>query len=135
MDAMNQTIAAVAVLVLDYDEAIAFYTTALGFELVEDTPLGGGKRWVRVAPRGSEGTNKASILLAKAATEQQAAFVGNQAGGRVWLFLHTDDFWRDYRAFQTRGVRFLETPRNEDYGTVAVFEDCYGNKWDLIEMK
>jgi catechol 2,3-dioxygenase-like lactoylglutathione lyase family enzyme len=132
MDAMNQTLASVAVLVWDYDEAIAYYTTALGFELLEDTPLGGGKRWVRVAPRGSKGS---SILLAKASNEQQLAAVGNQTGGRVFLLLHTDDFWRDYHAFQTHGVHFLEEPREETYGTVAVFADCYGNKWDLIEAK
>lgn len=119
-------------MVHDYDEAIAFYTHQLGFTLVEDTDLGAGKRWVVVAPPGAEETR---LLLARADSPEQAASVGQQAGGRVFLFLQTDDFWRDHRAMQAAGVRFLETPRVEAYGTVAVFEDLYGNKWDLLELK
>ena len=121
-------IAAVSLLVRDYDEAIAFYVGKLGFELVEDTDLGSGKRWVRVRPSGGE----ASLLLARATTDRQCAAVGNQAGGRVWLFLETDDFERDHAAFAAAGVRFREAPRDEAYGKVAVFEDLYGNAWDLI---
>ena len=126
---MARVIGSVALVVRDYDEAVAFYTAALGFELIEDTPLGGGKRWVRVAPPGGG----AALLLAKAATPDQLARVGDQAGGRVFLFLHTDDFDRDYAAMRARGVRFTEPPRRESYGTVAVFEDLYGNRWDLIQ--
>ncbi|MBX9582767.1 MAG: VOC family protein [Gemmataceae bacterium] len=126
---MIRAVAAVALLVRDYDEAIAFYTAALGFLLLEDTPLGGGKRWVRVAPPGG-GT---ALLLARAATPDQLARVGDQAGGRVFLFLHTDDFGRDHRAMTARGVRFAGEPRREAYGTVAAFEDLYGNRWDLIQ--
>lgn len=129
---MRQVIAALALLVRDYDEAIAFYTSALGFELIEDTRLGGGKRWVRVAPKGGAGT---CLLLAQADGPEQTARVGDQAGGRVFLFLHTDDFWRDHAAMLARGVRFLEPPREERYGTVAVFEDLYGNRWDLLQMR
>ena len=115
----------------DYDEAIAFYVRTLGFELVEDTEVPEqGKRWVLVAPRGSQGS---AILLAAAANLDQGAVVGNQAGGRVFLFLGTDDFWRDYRQYIERGVRFVREPEKHDYGTVAVFEDLYGNLWDLIE--
>jgi len=125
----RQAIGHVALLVRDYDQAIAFFTQALGFTLVEDTAQG-GKRWVLVAPPGSEGT---SLLLARAATPEQEAHVGRQAGGRVFLFLETDDFRRDHGAMKERGVRFLEEPREESYGIVAVFEDLYGNKWDLIE--
>jgi hypothetical protein len=98
--------------------------------LAEDSPLGEGKRWILVAPRGSAGTK---LLLAKAVTPEQIAAIGDQAGGRVFLFLHTDDFWRDYETMRSRGVRFRETPRAEAYGTVAVFEDLYGNKWDLLQ--
>ena len=129
---MNQTqsIGHVALLVRDYDEAIGYFTGKLGFELLEDTPLGEGKRWVLVAPRGAGGT---SLLLAEAATPEQVALIGRQGGGRVFLFLQTDDFWRDYRAMQSQGVVFQETPRSETYGTVAVFEDLHGNKWDLIQ--
>jgi catechol 2,3-dioxygenase-like lactoylglutathione lyase family enzyme len=127
---MAQALGHVALLVRDYDEAINYFTEALGFNLLEDTPQDGGKRWVVVAPEGSKGT---SLLLAKAATPEQAAAVGHQSGGRVFLFLHTDDFWRDFERMKMRGVKFLEKPRNEPYGTVAVFEDLYGNKWDLIE--
>jgi catechol 2,3-dioxygenase-like lactoylglutathione lyase family enzyme len=129
---MNRSIGAVSLLVGDYDDAIAFYVGKLGFTLVEDTNMGNGKRWVLVAPKGSNGT---SLLLAKAVTSEQASRIGNQTGGRVFLFLHTDDFQRDYEAMKSKGVRFLEEPRNETYGTVAVFEDLYGNKWDLLEMK
>jgi catechol 2,3-dioxygenase-like lactoylglutathione lyase family enzyme len=130
---MASRIGAVTYLVRDYDEAIAYFTTALGFGLVEDTPLGGGKRWVLVAPPGAAGGTH--LLLARAATPEQAAGIGRQGGGRVFLFLHTDDFARDHRAMQARGVRFLEEPRHEDYGTVAVFADLYGTKWDLLELK
>ena len=127
---MKQTLGAVALLVKDYDEAIVYYTQTLGFRLVEDTPLSADKRWVRVAPPGARETH---LLLARASNPEQAAHCGNQAGGRVFLFLHTDDFWRDYQALTERGVRFIETPREEAYGTVAVFEDLYGNRWDLVE--
>lgn len=128
--AVSQAIAHLALLVRDYDEAIAFFVDALGFQLLEDTPLGPEKRWVRVAPAGGRG---AALLLARAATPEQQAQIGNQAGGRVFLFLETDDFARDHASMLTRGVRFLEAPRREDYGTIAVFEDLYGNRWDLIE--
>lgn len=130
---MNQTLAAFALVIRDYDEAIAYYTDILGFELLEDTPLGGGKRWVRVTPRSADNYPKTSLLLAQASNDTQRAAIGNQTGGRVFLFLHTDDFWRDYNAYRARNVRFLEEPREEEYGTVVVFEDIYGNKWDLIE--
>ena len=127
---MPQSLAHVAFLVRDYDEALAFFTESLGFRLVEDTPLPAGKRWVLVAPPGSYGTN---LLLAKAATPEQLQQVGKQTAGRVFLFLHTDHFWRDYRLMQAANVKFLESPRQEPYGTVAVFEDLYGNKWDLLQ--
>jgi len=127
---MRQTIGRIALLVRDYDEAIAYYTTCLGFALIEDTPLGDGKRWIVVAPPGGSGT---ALLLAKAATPEQAARVGDQAGGRVFLFLGTDDFWRDYHEMRARGVTFTEEPRQEAYGTVAVFVDLYGNRWDLLQ--
>ncbi len=129
---MKQTLGHVALVVRNYDEAIAFFTTALGFRLIEDTDLGGGKRWVLVAPPNSEGTN---LLLAQAATPEQTSRIGNQTGGRVFLFLHTDDFWRDYRAITAQGVKFVREPREETYGTVAVFKDLYGNLWDLIQRK
>lgn len=129
---MTRSIATLALLVADYDEAIAFYTGALGFLLAADTDLGDGKRWVLVAPEGTAG---ARLLLAQADGPEQAAHVGNQTGGRVGFFLQTDDFARDHAAFTAKGVRFLEPPRQEPYGTVAVFEDLYGNKWDLIEPK
>jgi lactoylglutathione lyase len=125
----KQFIGHVAILVRDYDEAKAWYCGVLGFNLVEDTPLADGKRWILVAPPGSTETR---LLLARAATIEQAAAVGVQAGGRVFLFLHTDDFWRDYDAMREKGVRFCEEPRKETYGTVAVFEDLYGNRWDLL---
>lgn len=128
---MKQTLGYVTFVVRDYDEAIAFFTKALSFTLLEDTDLGQGKRWVLVAPKGSQGT---SLLLARAAGPEQLSRIGNQTGGRVFLFLHTDDFWRDYRAMQEHGVRFQEAPREEAYGTVAVFEDLYGNKWDLLQL-
>ena len=127
---MEQTIACIALVVRDYDEAIDFYTRQLRFELVEDTPLGNGKRWVRVAPRGSRGT---SLLLARAVSPEQLSRVGNQSGGRVFLFLHTDDFASDYDDMRSRGVVFEDAPREESYGRVAVFRDLYGNRWDLIE--
>mgnify|MGYP005847515841 CR=1 len=126
----QQQIASIALLVADYDEAIAFYTQKLGFSLLEDTPLGGDKRWVRVAP-GNAGT---ALLLARASTPAQLQQVGDQAAGRVFLFLQTKDFWRDYRQMQANGVHFHETPREEAYGTVAVFSDLYGNKWDLLQL-
>ena len=129
---MTCSIALVSLVVRDYDEAIAYYTSALGFALIEDTPREGGKRWVVVAPRGGRG---ASLLLARAATENQKQSVGNQTGGRVFLFLDTDDFWRDYQAMLSRGVNFVEAPREESYGTVVVFEDLYGNKWDVVQHK
>ena len=129
---MTQRIAHLALLVREYDEAIAFFTEALGFRLVEDTPLGAGKRWVVVAPPGAA-VDGASLLLARAATPEQQRRVGDQTGGRVFLFLHTDDLWRDYHAMRARGVRFTEEPRREEYGTVVVFLDLYGNKWDLVQ--
>lgn len=124
-------IAQLALIVRDYDEAIDWFTAKLGFVLVEDTPLD-GKRWVVVAPPGA-GHRGARLLLARAATPEQARAIGDQAGGRVFLFLETDDFARDHAAFTAAGVRFLEAPRHEPYGIVAVFEDLYGNRWDLIE--
>lgn len=127
---MRQTLARVALLVRDYDEAIAFFTQTLRFRLVEDSPREHGKRWVLVAPPGAAET---ALLLARAATPEQRAHVGNQSGGRVWLFLHTDDFRRDYDEMRARGVRFVEEPREEAYGTVAVFLDLYGNRWDLLQ--
>ncbi|GAB5560243.1 MAG: VOC family protein [Synoicihabitans sp.] len=129
---MKQTIGTLSLVVPDYDEAIAFYVNKLGFDLVEDTDLGNGKRWVLVAPPGSHGTR---LLLAKAASPEQEHAIGNQAGGRVFLFLNTDDFTRDHARFYAAGVDFLECPRHEPYGTVAVFRDPFGNKWDLIEEK
>jgi catechol 2,3-dioxygenase-like lactoylglutathione lyase family enzyme len=126
---MRQTLT--AVLVRDYDEAIGFYVGKVGFTLVEDTGQGGGKRWVVVRPSGGG----AGLLLAKAVGEAQAARIGDQTGGRVFLFLETDDFAADHARMTTAGVRFLEAPRHEPYGTVAVFEDLYGNRWDLIERR
>jgi catechol 2,3-dioxygenase-like lactoylglutathione lyase family enzyme len=127
---MAQHIVQFAVTVRDYDEALAFYVDKLGFERVEDTDLGGGKRWVRVRPSGSTGT---AILLARAVSESQRASVGNQTGGRVFIFVDTNDFWRDYKALVERGVVFVRGPSEESYGTVAVFEDLYGNRFDLVE--
>ena len=123
-----QRLALTTLLVHDYDDAIAFYVGKVGFDLVEDTDMGGGKRWVVVRPPGSD----AAILLAKAMGEQTAR-VGDQAGGRVFLFLHTDDFAADHARMTAAGVRFLEPPRHEPYGSVAVFEDLYGTRWDLIQ--
>lgn len=128
---MKQHIAHIALVVKDYDEAIAFYTQKLNFILLEDTTLSETKRWVMVAPKGSE----CCLLLAKAATEEQATRVGNQTGGRVFLFLYTDDFWRDYHEMHGKEIRFVRPPKEEPYGTVAVFEDLYGNLWDLIQRK
>lgn len=130
---MKQTIVHIALVVKDYDEAIAFYTEKLHFTLIEDTyqPLQ-DKRWVVVSPPGSNGT---TILLAKASKQRQEAFIGNQAGGRVFLFLGTDDFWRDYEDMKNNGITFIREPKNADYGTVAVFEDLYGNLWDLVQFK
>ena len=125
---MGSHLAAVALLVRDYDEALAFFIATLGFDLVEDTPLAPGKRWVVVRPPGGGAT----LLLARATTPEQAAWIGDQAGGRVFLILRTDDFDRDHRRFQSHGVRFAEEPRAEPYGMVAVFLDLYGNRWDLI---
>ncbi|MEU0523620.1 VOC family protein [Streptomyces niveus] len=122
-------IALVTLVVRDYDEAIAFYTGPLGFELIEDTDRGDGSRWVVVRPRGGE----AALLLARAADDTQRASVGAQTGGRVGFFLHTDDFARDHARMTAAGVRFLEEPRHEPYGSVAVFEDLYGNRWDLLQ--
>jgi catechol 2,3-dioxygenase-like lactoylglutathione lyase family enzyme len=128
---MNQSIGLVALVVRDYDEAIEFYVDKVGFRLLEDTYIAAqDKRWVVVAPPGNRG---AQLLLAKAAGNKQTARVGNQTGGRVFLFLHTDDFERDHKALQARGVEFVRAPKVESYGTVAVFRDLYGNMWDLIQ--
>jgi len=127
---MKQQIVGIALVVADYDEAIEYFTQKLDFELVEDTPMGGGKRWVRVGPRGAQHFR---LLLAKAVNDDQKAHIGNQTGGRVFLFLHTDDVERDFELWSRRGVSFLEKPRQEVYGKVVVFEDLYGNKWDLIQ--
>jgi len=127
----TQQLAFIALVVRDYDEAIAYYTGVLGFELVEDRAMQPGKRWVTVRPRGGG----CGLLLARAANDGQAQAIGRQSGGRVFLFLHTDDFARDYAAWSAAGVRFREPPRHEAYGTVAVFEDLYGNAWDLIQPR
>ena len=128
---MKQSIAHVALVVRDYDEAIEFYTQKLHFTLVEDTyQPAQDKRWVLVAPPGSNGT---TLLLARASKPEQEAFIGNQTGGRMFLFLQTDDFWQDYNEMRSLGIRFVREPKSETYGTVAVFEDLYGNLWDLIE--
>lgn len=127
-----QTLGYVALVVRDYDEAIAFFTKTLNFHLVEDTVVSEGKRWVLVRPSGSGGT---ALLLAKATTPEQGSRIGDQTGGRVFLFLHTDDFWADYSEMCARGIKFTRSPREEAYGTVAVFEDLYGNKWDLLQSK
>mgnify|MGYP001178254697 CR=1 FL=1 len=129
---MKQSIVHIALVVKDYDEAIAFYTEKLNFKLIEDTyQPEQNKRWVVVAPPGSSGT---SILLAKASTNEQESFIGNQTGGRVFLFLNTDDFWRDYRYMLEKGIEFIRAPKQEAYGIVAVFKDLYGNLWDLLEL-
>jgi len=135
---MRQHLYAIALVVRDYDEAIYYYTNVLGFQLVEDTDMSvghnsqPGKRWVRVKPRGGSATD-ACFLLAKAATLEQTASIGKQTGGRVFLFLNTDDFWRDFNAMSSHGVTWIRPPSREAFGTVAVFADLYGNKWDLIE--
>ena len=130
---MKQFIAHVSLIVREYDEAIEWFTSRLGFELIEDSYLADhDKRWVLVAPPGS-GKGGAALLLARAATPEQQAFIGSQAGGRVFLFLRSDDFWRDYEAMRARGVRFVREPAEQPYGVVAVFEDLYGNLWDLLQ--
>jgi catechol 2,3-dioxygenase-like lactoylglutathione lyase family enzyme len=129
---MKQSIGYVALIVRDYDEAIAFYTNALGFDVIEDKDLGDGKRWVLVAPSNSAGT---CLLLARAATPHEVSRIGDQSGRRVFLFLHTDDCWLDYYAMRSRGVVFETEPRQESYGIVAVFGDLYGNRWDLLQLK
>jgi len=129
---MKQSIAHIALVVNDYDEAIKFYTEKLGFTLLEDTAQSETKRWVKVAPKGAE---ECCLLLAKGVGDEQRSRIGNQTGGRVFLFLKTDDFWRDYETMRQKGVTFIREPKTEDYGTVAVFEDLYGNLWDLVEFK
>ncbi len=129
---MKQQIAHIALIVKDYDEAILFYTQKLDFDLISDIPLNEKKRWVLVGPKYSNGC---CLLLAKASDEKQFDSIGNQTGGRVFLFLHTDDFWRDYKNMQAKGILFTREPVVENYGTVAIFKDLYGNLWDLIEPK
>jgi len=129
---MKQQIAHFALVVADYDEAMQFYTQKLNFTLVEDTVLSETKRWVIISPPGSTGCN---LLLAKAANEEQSSRVGNQTGGRVFLFLHTDDFWRDHKSMKENGIEFVREAVEEEWGTVAVFKDLYGNLWDFIEPK
>ncbi len=129
---MNQHIAHIALVVRDYDEAIKFYVEKLDFKLIEDTKLSDEKRWVLVAPPGN---GQCCLLLAKAANDKQIASIGNQTGGRVFLFLYTDDFWRDYNNFTSRNIEFIRAPSQEEYGTVAVFKDLYGNLWDLIQPR
>jgi catechol 2,3-dioxygenase-like lactoylglutathione lyase family enzyme len=130
---MNQSFTAVALVVRDYDEAIAFYVGILGFTLIEDSVVAEqNKRWVVVAPPGS---SSCRLLLARAVGEEQQSRIGNQTGGRVFLFLHTDDFWRDYNFYRSRGVVFIREPTEQPYGTVAVFRDLYGNLWDLIQPR
>ncbi len=128
---VQQQIGSITLVVENYDDAIEFYTQKLLFTLAEDTDLGGGKRWVQVSPPNSNGTN---LLLAKASTDEQRQVIGNQTGGRVFLFLQTNDFWRDYEVMKSNGVVFHEEPRVEEYGTVVVFHDLYGNKWDLLQL-
>ena len=130
---MKQSIGYVALVVRDYDEAIDFYVGTLGFTLIEDTYVEAqNKRWVLVAPPGA---TESRLLLSRAVGEEQSSRIGNQTGGRVFLFLHTDDFWRDYKAYKDKGVLFVREPKEEQYGTVAVFEDLYGNLWDLLQLK
>ena len=127
-----QSIVHIALLVRDYDEALEFYTKKLKFELIEDTYQSEqDKRWVVIAPPGEMGT---TLLLARASKPEQESFIGNQSGGRVFLFLNTDDFWRDYREMVAAGIKFIREPKNAEYGTVAVFEDLYGNLWDLLQL-
>lgn len=128
---MVQCIAYITFLVRDYDQAIHYFTQVMDFQLLEDTCLNEDKRWVLVSPPGNGGL---ALLLARASNDEQLKQVGNQAGGRVFLFIHTDDFWKDYERLRRRGVLFLETPRIEKYGIVAVFSDLYGNRWDLLEL-
>ena len=127
---MKQKIGHVALVVADYDEAIEYFTHKLNFKVLEDKPIA-NKRWVLIAPPGQ---NETSLLLAQAKNAEERQHIGNQTGGRVFLFLHTDDFYRDYNAMKSAGVRFIESPRVESYGTVAVFEDLYGNRWDLLQL-
>ncbi|WP_024600053.1 VOC family protein [Pseudoalteromonas sp. TAE56] len=146
MTNVQQHIGSIALVVKDYDDAIEFYTQKLNFELVEDTDLGDDKRWVLISPPNSNGANsnetnsngtnssRTSLLLAKATTPEQMSAIGNQTGGRVFLFLHTNDFWRDYNLMLSKSVTFNEEPRVEPYGTVVVFEDLYGTKWDLLQL-
>jgi catechol 2,3-dioxygenase-like lactoylglutathione lyase family enzyme len=133
---MPQHLGYITLVVRDYDEAIAFFTQMLSFDLIEDSPSTDredrAKRWILIAPPGSSGTR---VLLAKASNAEETSRIGNQTGGRVFLFLHTDDFWRDYNRMCSKGVRFVRTPKEEEYGTVAVFEDLYGNKWDLLQLR
>ena len=129
---MPQRLGYVTLVVREYDEAIEFFTEKLNFILIEDTRLSDEKRWVLVAPPDSEAT---ALLLARAATPEQSSRIGNQTGGRVAFFLHTDEFWRDYQAMRAKNVEFIRGPNEESYGTVAVFEDLYGNKWDLLQLK
>ena len=141
MTNVQQHIGNIALVVKDYDEAIEFYTQKLNFELVEDTDLGDSKRWVLISPPNSNGASsnetnpsRTNLLLAKATTPEQISAIGNQTGGRVFLFLHTNDFWRDYNLMFSKGVTFNEEPRVEPYGTVVVFEDLYGTQWDLLQL-
>jgi catechol 2,3-dioxygenase-like lactoylglutathione lyase family enzyme len=128
---VNQSIGQVALVVKDYDAALKFYVDTLGFTLIEDIPIHAqNKRWVVVAPGGK---NSLRLLLARAADEEQCSRIGNQTGGRVFLFLYTDDFWRDFRSYKSKGVEFVRGPKEESYGTVAVFKDLYGNLWDLLQ--
>ena len=130
---MNQSLGQVAIVVRDYDEALSFYLGTLGFKLIEDTPVPAqNKRWVVVAPPGS---SSARLLLARAVGDEQSSRIGNQTGGRVFLFLYTDDFWRDFRTYEARGVVFVREPSEQPYGTVAVFKDLYGNLWDLVQSR
>jgi len=130
---VKQSIACIALVVRDYDEAIDFYVKVLDFIMIEDTPVESqNKRWVLLTPPGA---TESCLLLARAVGEEQTSRIGNQTGGRVFLFLHTDDFWRDFRRYKGRGVVFVREPKEEPYGTVAVFEDLYGNRWDLLQRK
>lgn len=130
---MTQSIGQIVIVVRDYDEALAFYVDLLGFRLIEDTHIHEqDKRWVVVAPPGSD---SAHLLLARAVGHEQLSRIGNQTGGRVFLFLYTDDFWRDFRSYKAKGVVFVREPRQESYGTVAVFKDLYGNLWDLLQLR
>lgn len=131
---MSQFIAQIALLVDDYDLAIEYYTSLFGFELIEDTHLSSNKRWVLIAPKAdTERSNRTAILLARASTPEQRAAIGNQSGGRVFLFLNTDDFWTDYHDYKQKGITFIREPQEMPYGTVAVMQDQYGNLWDLIQ--